>query len=234
MTKKQRSWPGVMQLVFLVWIITMQIVGGGAILFVIFGGDVSFAQGMTLTAIVFTLYNVTGGFAATAYTNLIHICAIIIGIFMGGLYVILNSGALAQVASQGHYFQPFGDLGPSQALSWAFINLTLGSARPTRHQHGIIGKEHPRGQKRNPYRQFYRHPGCHHGRIMRNSRKGLLPSCAIPWGIACASAYPTSVYRGLLPHQYVGAPDELRLALSHGCHYPRRERVYRPAVPYRR
>jgi SSS family solute:Na+ symporter len=124
--KKTAQLAGVMQLVFLVWIITMQIVGGGAILFVIFGGDVSFGQGMALTAIVFTLYNVTGGFAATAYTNLIHICAIIIGIFMGGLYVILNAGALAQVASQGHYFQLFGDLGPSQALSWAFINLTLG------------------------------------------------------------------------------------------------------------
>jgi SSS family solute:Na+ symporter len=81
---------------------------------------------MALTAMVFTLYNVMGGFTATAYTNLIHICAIVIGIFTGGLYVILNTGALSQMASHGYYFQPFGDLGPSQALSWAYINFTLG------------------------------------------------------------------------------------------------------------
>jgi solute:Na+ symporter, SSS family len=124
--KRTAQLAGIMQLVFLIWIITMQIVGGGAILSVIFGEGLSFGQGMALTAIVFTLYNVTGGFTATAYTNLIHICAIIIGIFMGGLYVIFNTGALAQAASRGHYFHVFGDLGPSQALSWAFINLTLG------------------------------------------------------------------------------------------------------------
>jgi Na+(H+)/acetate symporter ActP len=32
---------------------------------------------MFLTAVVFTLYNVMGGFVATAYTNLIHIAAIV-------------------------------------------------------------------------------------------------------------------------------------------------------------
>ena len=37
---------GIMQLLFLVWIITMQIVGGGAILSAIFSEDVSFGQGM--------------------------------------------------------------------------------------------------------------------------------------------------------------------------------------------
>jgi solute:Na+ symporter, SSS family len=67
-----------------------------------------------------------GGFVATAYTNLIHIAAIIIGIFLGGLYTILNTGALAQMAHEGHYFSVFGDLGTAQALSWAYINFTLG------------------------------------------------------------------------------------------------------------
>ncbi|MCX5814386.1 MAG: hypothetical protein NT178_17855 [Proteobacteria bacterium] len=124
--KKTAKLAGIMQLIFSIWIVAMQIVGGGAILSVILTGQVSFRQGMVLTAIVFTLYNVVGGFLATAYTNLIHICAIITGIFLGGLYVIFNTGALAQAASHTHYFQPFGDLGVSQALSWAYINFTLG------------------------------------------------------------------------------------------------------------
>ena len=117
---------GVLQLVFSIWAVTMQIVGGGAILSVILPGWISFREGMLLTAIVFTLYNVAGGFVATAYTNLIHICTIFIGIFLGGLYVIFDTGALAKMYGNTHYFQPFGDLGVTQALSWAYINLTLG------------------------------------------------------------------------------------------------------------
>jgi len=124
--KKTTKLAGIMQLAFLIWIITMQIVGGGAILLAIFGEDISFGQGMALTALVFTLYNVMGGFTATAYTNLIHICAIVVGIFAGGIYVIRHTDALAQMAGSSHHFHLFGDLGPSQALSWAFINLTLG------------------------------------------------------------------------------------------------------------
>ena len=115
-----------MQLIFSIWVVTMQIVGGGAILSVILKGQISFKEGMVLTTVVFTLYNVMGGFVATAYTNLIHICAIIIGIFLGGFYVIFNTGALSQMANHTFYFQPFGDLGITQALSWAYINFTLG------------------------------------------------------------------------------------------------------------
>ncbi|HOG39758.1 MAG TPA: hypothetical protein PLL87_04895 [Syntrophorhabdaceae bacterium] len=117
---------GIMQFIFSIWVVTMQIVGGGAILSVILKGQISFKEGMVLTTVVFTLYNVMGGFVATAYTNLIHICAIIIGIFLGGFYVIFNTGALSQMANHTFYFQPFGDLGITQALSWAYINFTLG------------------------------------------------------------------------------------------------------------
>jgi SSS family solute:Na+ symporter len=117
---------GLLQLIFSIWVVTMQIVGGGAILSFILKEYVSFGQGMLLTAVVFTLYNVMGGFVATAYTNLIHIAAIVVGIFSGGLYVIVNSGALERMAGTGHYFTPFGDLGTFQALSWAYINVTLG------------------------------------------------------------------------------------------------------------
>jgi len=63
---------------------------------------------------------------ATAYTNLIHICAIVLGIFLGGLYVVINTDALSHMVNQSHYFQPFGDLGVTQALGWAYINFTLG------------------------------------------------------------------------------------------------------------
>ena len=124
--KKTTKLAGILQLIFSIWVVTMQIVGGGAILSVILKGQFSFKEGMVLTAIVFTLYNVMGGFVATAYTNLIHIAAIIIGIFLGGFYVIFNTGALSQMARHTFYFQPFGDLGVFQALSWAYINFTLG------------------------------------------------------------------------------------------------------------
>ena len=123
---KTAKLAGILQLIFSIWVVTMQIVGGGAILSVILQGQVSFKSGMLLTAIVFTLYNAMGGFVATAYTNLIHIAAIILGIFLGGLYVIFNTGAISPMFKQAHYFTPFGDLGFFQSMSWAFINFTLG------------------------------------------------------------------------------------------------------------
>jgi len=124
--EKTTKLAGILQLAFSIWIVTMQIVGGGAILSVILKGQITFKEGMVLTALVFTVYNVMGGFVATAYTNLIHICAIIIGLSLGGLYVIFNTRALSHIIHTGHYFHPFGDLGIVQALSWAFINFTLG------------------------------------------------------------------------------------------------------------
>lgn len=124
--RKTTRLAGILQLVFSIWIVTMQIVGGGAILSVLTKGAITYNQGMALTAVVFTLYNVMGGFVATAYTNLIHICAIIFGIFLGGIYVIFSTGALSAMARAGHYYTVFGDLGASQALSWCFINFTLG------------------------------------------------------------------------------------------------------------
>ncbi|HQH43440.1 MAG TPA: hypothetical protein PLJ17_06605, partial [Syntrophorhabdaceae bacterium] len=93
--KKTTRFAGILQLIFSIWVVTMQIVGGGAILSVILKGKVSFQMGMLMTTVVFTLYNVLGGFVATAYTNLIHICAIVLGIFLGGLYVVINTDALS-------------------------------------------------------------------------------------------------------------------------------------------
>ncbi len=124
--RKTTRAAGVLQLVFSIWVVTMQIVGGGAILSVLMKGSVSFREGMVLTTIVFTLYNVMGGFVATAYTNLIHICAIVFGIFLGGFYVIFSTGGLKAMSGGGHYFNVFGDLGAARAMSWAFINFTLG------------------------------------------------------------------------------------------------------------
>lgn len=124
--RKTARLAGIFQLIFSIWVVTMQIVGGGAILSVLLKGKVSFTQGMLITATVFTLYNVLGGFVATAYTNIIHICAIVFGIFLDGIYVILNSDALSYMAGYSFYFKPFGDLGIFHALSWAFINFTLG------------------------------------------------------------------------------------------------------------
>ncbi len=123
--KRTAQLAGLLQFVFMVWVVTMNVVGGGAILSFILRDYLTFGQGMLLTAIVFTLYNAAGGFAATAYTNLIHIGAIIFGIFLGGIYMIVNTGALSRMAHTAHYFQPFGDLGAAQLLSWAYISITL-------------------------------------------------------------------------------------------------------------
>ncbi len=123
--KKTAQVAGLLQFVFMVWVVTMNIVGGGAILSFILRDYLTFGQGMLLTAIVFTLYNAAGGFVATAYTNLIHIGVIIFGIFLGGIYMITSTGALSRMAHTAHYFQPFGDLGAGQALSWAYISITL-------------------------------------------------------------------------------------------------------------
>lgn len=116
---------GFLQLIFSVWIVTMQVVGGGAILSFIVKGDVTFSLGMCLTALVFTIYNMMGGLAATAYTNLIHLTVTAIGIFLGGFYAIASCPGLGRMA-EGHYFTPFGDMGVFQALSLAYINFTLG------------------------------------------------------------------------------------------------------------
>ncbi|HOJ43844.1 MAG TPA: hypothetical protein PK800_06960, partial [Syntrophorhabdaceae bacterium] len=121
--RKTARLAGIFQLIFSIWVVTMQIVGGGAILSVILKGKITFTMGMLITAVVFTLYNVLGGFVATAYTNLIHICAIVFGIFLGGIYVIFNFHVLLSTVD---HFRPFGDLGAIQALSWAYINFTLG------------------------------------------------------------------------------------------------------------
>lgn len=117
---------GVLQFIFAVWVVTANIAGGGAILSFILKGRISFAEGMVLTAVVFTLYNAAGGLVATAYTNLIHIAAILVGIFLGGIYLVVHTGALGHMAHTAHYFDPFGDLGIGEALSWAYSIFTLG------------------------------------------------------------------------------------------------------------
>ena len=64
--KRTAQLAGLLQFVFMVWVVTMNVVGGGAILSFILRDYLTFGQGMLLTAIVFTLYNAAGGFAATA------------------------------------------------------------------------------------------------------------------------------------------------------------------------
>jgi SSS family solute:Na+ symporter len=115
---------GFLQLFFTVWAVAMQMVGGGAILSFILKGSISFFVGMCLTACVFTIYNMVGGLVATAYTNVIHLSVTAVGIFLGGLYVIVSRHGLGGM-SGGYYFTPFGDLGPVQALGLTYINFTL-------------------------------------------------------------------------------------------------------------
>ncbi len=123
--KRTARLAGLLQLVFSIWIVTMQVVGGGAILSFILNGSVSFSTGMCLTALVFMVYNMVGGLMATAYTNVIHLIVTAIGIFLGGSYAIAVSRGIGHGAGS-HYFTLFGDMGAIQAVSLAYINVTLG------------------------------------------------------------------------------------------------------------
>jgi|MudIll2142460700_1097286.scaffolds.fasta_scaffold17865_2 SSS family solute:Na+ symporter len=119
---------GLFQLVFSIWVVTMQIVGGGAILSFILKDTITFAQGMLLTALVFCFYVLLGGVIATAYTNLVHLVAIFLGIMAGGIYLLTEAGGIAAMKDSlpAFYFEPLGDLGLFTVLSWFFVNLTLG------------------------------------------------------------------------------------------------------------
>jgi SSS family solute:Na+ symporter len=122
------SLAGLFQLIFSIWAITMQIVGGGAILSFILKDTLSSAQGMILTALVFSLYIVLGGMVATAYTNFVHLATIFLGILTGGIYLLQEAGGFPALQSSlpSFYFQPFGDLGFWTLLSWFLVNLTIG------------------------------------------------------------------------------------------------------------
>ena len=119
---------GVFQLFFSIWCVTMQIVGGGAILSFILKDTLTFTEGMALTALVFCLYNVLGGVVATAYTNLVHLFTIFLGVLAGGIYLLKQGGGVAilQGGLPSYYFEPMGDLGGATVLSWVLVNLTLG------------------------------------------------------------------------------------------------------------
>lgn len=119
---------GIFQLIFTVWVVTVNIVGGGAILSFILKETITSSQGMILTALVFSLYLVLGGVVAAAYTNLIHLITICLGIITGGIFLLVDTGGMAVLRTSlpSLYFKPFGDLGPWMALSWFLVNLTLG------------------------------------------------------------------------------------------------------------
>jgi solute:Na+ symporter, SSS family len=119
---------GLFQLIFSIWCVTMQIVGGGAILSFILKDTITFTEGMALTALVFCLYNVLGGVVATAYTNLLHLFTIFLGVLAGGIYLLKQGGGavLLQGGLPSYYFEPLGDLGGATVLSWILVNLTIG------------------------------------------------------------------------------------------------------------
>jgi SSS family solute:Na+ symporter len=116
---------GLLQLIFSVWSVTMQVVGGGAILSYLLHGTINFTAGMCLTALVFIIYNMMGGLTVTAYTNVIHLSITAIGIILGASYAIARFPTFGQVVGS-HYFAPFGDLGPAQVLGLAYVNCTVG------------------------------------------------------------------------------------------------------------
>jgi solute:Na+ symporter, SSS family len=119
---------GLFHLIFTIGGVTMNIVGGGAILSFILKETLTLSQGMALTAAVFCLYVVQGGIVATAYTSLAHLITIFCGITLGGIYLVNEFGgtALLRASLPPFYFQPLGDLGLWKALSWFIVNLTLG------------------------------------------------------------------------------------------------------------
>ncbi len=126
--KRTANLAGFFQLIFSIWVVTMNIVGGGAILSFILKETITLSQGMVLTAVVFSLYLFLGGVVATAYTNLIHLVTIFVGIIVGGLFLLKEMGGIAQLQTSlpAFYFQPLGDMGPWMAFSWVLVNFSLG------------------------------------------------------------------------------------------------------------
>ena len=205
--RRTASLAGLFQLFFMIWATTMNIVGGGGILSFLLKGTISFSLGMVLTALVFCLYMVLGGVVATAYTNLIHLITIFLGVMAGGICLWNDLGGLSPVRDSlpAFYFQPFGDLGVWTTLSWFLVNLSLGVLAQPVINAGVSARD------------------LHHGRLgilIGNLLAVPVPCVAALCGIIARYRYPEVASVQSLPILLSDFPPVLSLLFLLGIWAP--------------
>ena len=115
------------QLVLQIVIISVQYVAGGAILSSLLP-DISFQQGMFITAVVFVGITLIGGFWAAGLTNIINVILIYVGVLLGAIIAIGKIGGfkelVAKIPSQHPGFD-LGAIGFPLILAWFIIMCTM-------------------------------------------------------------------------------------------------------------
>ena len=115
------------QLVLQIVIISVQYVAGGAILSSLLP-DISFHQGMFITAVVFVGITLIGGFWAAGLTNIINVILIYVGVLLGAVIAIGKIGGLrelvASIPSQHPGFN-LGAIGFPLILAWFIVMCTM-------------------------------------------------------------------------------------------------------------
>ncbi|NIM58051.1 MAG: sodium:solute symporter family protein [Candidatus Aminicenantes bacterium] len=115
------------QLLLQIVIISVQYVAGGAILSSLLP-DISFHQGMFITAVVFVGITLIGGFWAAGLTNIINVILIYVGVLLGAIIAIGKIGGLrelvARIPSQHPGFD-LGAIGFPLILAWFIVMCTM-------------------------------------------------------------------------------------------------------------
>lgn len=106
----------------------MQIVAGGAILAALMPGVFSIPVAMLVSTAIFLAVAVVGGLWAASLSNIINICVIYIGLFVGVTTAMSHFGGTEAVLSalpeNPHWFNLFSGMGPKAILAW-IVSLTF-------------------------------------------------------------------------------------------------------------
>jgi len=115
------------QLVLQIVIISVQYVAGGAILSSLLP-EISFQQGMFITAVVFVGITLIGGFWAAGLTNIINVILIYVGVLLGAIIAVGKIGGfrelVARIPSQNPGFN-LGGIGFPLILAWFIVMCTM-------------------------------------------------------------------------------------------------------------
>lgn len=126
-------WLGViaalLMMVFMAPYISMQLVGIGKFLEGLTGGSIGYVNGVGAMMVVVALYLIFGGMRAVAYTDLVQIFAVFIGIFGGIFYFIhVNWGSLSVLMQdvQEQIPEYLSLPGPNGFYDWpAFVSASI-------------------------------------------------------------------------------------------------------------
>jgi SSS family solute:Na+ symporter len=115
------------QLVLQIVITAVQYVAGGAILSSLLP-NVSFQQGMFITAVVFVGITLIGGFWAAGLTNIINVILIYVGVILGAVIAIGKIGGFRELVAKLPSQHPGFDLGAAGGpliFAWFVVMCTM-------------------------------------------------------------------------------------------------------------